>query len=186
MNADEWWVEPKPLIREYGLLAKIESNAPLQRRLRWKELGFCTLKELAEDMGLQPNTIETTSAAYGWYYLQKEYWQRKSLDHAERQKQRQIEVEEKHFKINNAKSQVLQTMLNDVIRNIKNGDITDINDIIPVFKQLSELAKDERVNVHLPNNYQDIKSKVKADVTTDLLKLVDEDKVHELMMENVE
>lgn len=183
MNADEWWVEPKPLIREYGQLAKIESNAPLKRRIRWKELGFCTFKELAEDMGLQPNTIQTTSAAYDWYGLHKEYWQRRSLDHAEEQKKRQIELEEKHFKINNAKSQVLQTMLNNVIQDIKKGIVTDINDIIPVFKQLSELAKDERINVHLPSNYKDIKTEVKADVTTDLLKLVDEDKVHELMKE---
>lgn len=186
MNADEWWIEPKPKTnnREKDFKA-IESPKTLSYRMRWKELGFCRYMGLAKDLNLSETFIRHIASAYNWQELRKQYWQKRSIEHSEDLKKRQIEVEEKHFKINNAKSQVLQIMLNDVIQDNKKGIVTDINDIIPLFKQLTELAKDERINVHLPNNYQDIKADVQADASIDLSKYFDEDKLKETTQDYV-
>ena len=181
MNSAEFWAEKKPKIGKpsgTSNYADIETPKNFQRRMRWKELGFCPYNKLAEDLGLTLSTIGNLAEAYGWQKLREEYWRLRSYEHDKNLNQKQVEIEEKHFNINGVKSNFLQTLLIDSLKRYRDGEL-DIDEVIKIFKQLSDLAKDERVNVHLPNSYQDIKQVVNSNVELDLVNLIDEDKVHE-------
>lgn len=180
MDSAEFWAEKKPKTKkDLGMVkfADIESSKNYQRRMRWKELGFCTYKKLAEDLGIKETNIGNIARAYEWQALQEEYWRLRSHEHDKHLNQKQIEIEEKHYKINDAKSKFLQTLLNDSLSQYRNGEL-DIDEVIKIFKQLSYLAKDERINVHLPNTYKDIKQEVNTNLELDLINLIDEDRVH--------
>ena len=179
MNSAEFWAEKKHKIKDTNatIYADIESNKSYQRRMVWKEQGFCSYSTLAKYLGVSQQTITTMAMVYGWQGLREEYWRLRSYEHDKNLNQKQIEIEEKHYNINDAKSKFLQTLLNDCLEQYRSGDL-DIDEVIKIFKQLSDLAKDERVNVHLPNSYQDIKQEVNTNLELDLVNLIDEDRVH--------
>ena len=180
MDSAEFWAEKKPKLKELGnasTYSDIESSRTYQRRIAWKEYGFCSYSTLAKHLGVNRQTIANIAVVYGWQDLRAEYWRLRSQEHDKNLNQKQVEVEQKHYKINDAKSKFLQTLLKDSLKQYHNGDL-DIDEVIKIFKQLSDLARDERVNVHLPNSYQDIKQEVNTNLELDLINLIDEDRVH--------
>lgn len=184
MDSESYWYERKPRVKDYKVnFAKVESDLIYSRRMRWKELDFCTYRKLSEDLGVSSSVIESIATVYDWKGIMAKYFELKSKEHDNKLLRKQIEIEDKHLKINEVKSQVLQSILNKIVQKVNNGAYVDIEDIIPVFKQLSELAKDERVNIHLPNTYHDIKQNIDANVTNDLTSLFDEDRVRKVLTE---
>lgn len=180
MNSAEFWAEKKPKIKSLGnstVYSEIESNKSYQRRIAWKEYDFCSYTALAKHLDVSPQTITNMAIVYGWQDLREEYWRLRSHEHDKNLNQKQIEIEQKHYNINDAKSKFLQTLLNDSLKQYRNNEL-DIDEVIKIFKQLSDLAKDERVNVHLPNSYQDIKQELNTNLELDLINLIDEDRVH--------
>ena len=180
MNSAEFWAEKKPKIKSLGsstVYSEVESNKSYQRRIAWKEHNFCSYTTLAKHLDVSTQTITNLAIVYGWQDLREEYWRLRSYEHDKNLNQKQIEIEEKHYNINDAKSKFLQTLLNDSLKQYRNGYL-NIDEVIKIFKQLSDLAKDERVNVHLPNSYQDIKQEVNSSLELDLIDLIDEDRVH--------
>lgn len=168
----EWWYE-KQNNKGTNSYAPVESDEMYARRMRWKTLNFCSYVDLGQDMGISPYAISGTATAYDWQALRRRYIKEEALEYDETRKQRQYEIEQKHYKINDAISKVLQTQLQRSIEDLQKGHI-DLKEFKEIQKLLSEIAKDERVNVHLPNHYSDIKQDVKADVKTDLGDLIDE------------
>ena len=179
MNSSDFWAEKKPKIKDIKttIYADVESNKTYQRRIAWKEQGFCSYSTLAKHLGISTQTIVNMASAYGWQALREEYWRLRSHEHDKHLNQKQIEMEQKHYGINDAKSKFLQALLNDSFKQYRNGEL-DLDEVIKIFRQLSDLAKDERVNVHLPNSYQDIKQEVNTNLELDLINLIDEDRVH--------
>ena len=181
-SSESYWYEKKPRIKDYKVnFADIESDLIYSRRMRWKELDFCSYRRLSDDLGVSLSVIESIATVYDWKGIMAKYFELKSKEHDQRILKKQIEIEEKHFKINEVKSKVLQSILNSVIKKVNNGEEVDIDAISPLFKQLSELAKDERVNIHLPNTYHDIKQNIEANVNNDLSSLFDEDRVRKVI-----
>lgn len=185
MSSESYWYERKPRIKDYKVnFADIESDLIYSRRMRWKELDFCSYRRLSDDLGVSLSVIESIATVYDWKGIMAKYFELKSKEHDQKILKKQIEIEEKHFKINEVKSKVLQSILNSVIKKVNEGDFVDINEITPLFKQLSELAKDERVNIHLPNVYHDIHQNIEANVNNDLSSLFDEERVKKVLDEN--
>lgn len=188
MDSESYWYERKHRIKDYKTnFAEIESDKIYARRMRWKELGFCSYKKLANDLDISTSVIESIATVYDWTGVMAKYFEMRAKEYDERLLIKQIEVEEEHYEINRVKRQLLKRIINSLLEmERKDYNEKHFNYLMKVFKQLSELAKDERINVHLPSSYHDIKQNIDANVGNDLTELFDEKRVKSILNSSVE